>query len=364
MQPGIALQHMTSSASHSPATRPATEKPDSPVDAVITWVDGNDPAHRQKMMKYISKKQQKTSVVTGQDQTRFVESGELFYCIASIRTFAPWVQTIFLVTDHQKPTFCTPEYMCQNRVRIVDHRDIFSSLEFALPTFNSRTIETVLWRIPGLAERFIYFNDDFIILQPVEPEDFFQQDGVVLHGKWEKQVNYDKWRIGLNNIISRFAKSVLGITRSMHLLKQMKSAQRAGYTEKYFRAPHVPHPMRKSTLAAYYENYPEALKQNVRWRFRSLEQFSSIFLANHLEIAAGKAQLKEEKKALMFNPELDFGFSIRRKLRQIERGEARFGCLQAVEKLSESHQKELKAVLEKRLLGSGPAVEHQDKTGH
>jgi len=46
-----------------------------------------------------------------------------------------------------------------------------------LPTFNSLAIETMLWRIEGLADRFLYFNDDMMPVGPVKPADFFSRVG-------------------------------------------------------------------------------------------------------------------------------------------------------------------------------------------
>ena len=42
-----------------------------------------------------------------------------------------------------------------------------------LPTFSSFPIEVNLHRIKGLAERFVYFNDDMFLLKPVKRELFF-----------------------------------------------------------------------------------------------------------------------------------------------------------------------------------------------
>jgi hypothetical protein len=45
----------------------------------------------------------------------------------------------------------------------------------------------LLWRIEGLADRFLYFNDDMMFVGPVEPTDFFSSQGkVVLRGRWSK----------------------------------------------------------------------------------------------------------------------------------------------------------------------------------
>src|SRR5688572_9302128 len=45
--------------------------------------------------------------------------------------------------------------------------------------------KTMLWRIEGLADRFLYFNDDVMLVGPVEPTDFFSHDGKAkLRGRW------------------------------------------------------------------------------------------------------------------------------------------------------------------------------------
>ena len=121
--------------------------------------------------------------------TRFNDAGELEYCIRSILRFAPWFRRIHIVTDGQKPRILerlagTPH---AERFRVVDHAQIFRGHEQALPTFNSRSIITMLWRIEDLAEHFVYFNDDMALLRDVAEEDFFRDGRVVLRGQWRTQ---------------------------------------------------------------------------------------------------------------------------------------------------------------------------------
>ena len=48
----------------------------------------------------------------------------------------------------------------------------------ALPTFNSHAIEASLHHIDGLAEHFVYFNDDMFVGRPLRPEPFFTPNGL------------------------------------------------------------------------------------------------------------------------------------------------------------------------------------------
>ena len=57
-------------------------------------------------------------------------------------------------------------------VRVVYHRDFIPSRH--LPTFNSRTIEMFLHRIPGLAPYFLYGNDDMFPISPLPVTAFFR----------------------------------------------------------------------------------------------------------------------------------------------------------------------------------------------
>ncbi len=328
------------------------------IDAVITWVDGSDPKLAQKrretLAKYGSVINQPVNsstevpvseVATGRDTTRFIDNNELFFCIRSIRTFAPWVRRIFVVTDDQTPSFITPEYQKENRVQIIDHREIFSSYEWALPTFNTRTIETALWRIPGLAPRFIYFNDDFMLTQPLTPEDFFTESSVVIRGRWNRIIQYGPIRMKASDLLTWFARRFLGITRTMHLLLQMYSAKLAGCKKRYFRVPHVPHPVQTKTLQNFFEQNPDLFEQNIRYRIRNTAQFSAIFLAHHLEIMNENAVLERANNQLMLNGEMDRPRSLRSKLRQLESGNIKFACLHAFDQFSKNEQSEIKKTI-------------------
>lgn len=313
------------------------------IDAVITWVDGNDEIHQDKKRKALSDSSntKPSDLTTAYDSTRFIDNGELKYCILSIRKFAPWIRNIYLVTDNQRPDFLTSAFEHKYGITVVDHKEIFRGYDWALPTFNTRTIETALWRIPGLAPRFIYFNDDFVLTAPVLIEDFFTKNGVVLRGKWNNIQNYGKLRLALNRMVSFVAKKVLGITRSMHLLLQMKSASMAGFKQKYYRIPHVPYPVRKDVLEEYFKEHPDHFESNIKYKFRNVEQFSAIFLANHLEIADHQVHLKPAHDLVTVNGEIDWSFSIRNKIAKIKSGKTAFLCLQGFETISQSNQKRI-----------------------
>lgn len=56
------------------------------------------------------------------------------------------------------------------KLNLVTHDQIIEP--HCLPTFNSHAIEINIHKIEGLAEHFVYFNDDTFINSPLEPEFF------------------------------------------------------------------------------------------------------------------------------------------------------------------------------------------------
>jgi hypothetical protein len=143
------------------------------IDAVITWVDDQDPewlASKNRRAAGLGRK-----VTRALDEERFRNRDELRYCLRSIEQFAPFFRRIYLVTAGQVPAWLDTT---NPQIRLVNHEDIYSHKEF-LPTFNSSGIETQLHHIEGLAEHFVYFNDDFFLGQLCTPQDFFLENGII-----------------------------------------------------------------------------------------------------------------------------------------------------------------------------------------
>lgn len=239
------------------------------IDAVILWVNGNDHKHKIKISNYVDNK---SEISLTKFRTRFDQVNEIKFTIDSILKFAPYIENIHIITDEQTPEFL--EKIDNNdyykKVSIVDHKVVFKDFEQFLPTFNCRPIETCMHRIPGLAEHFIYFNDDFFLIKHTKPTDFFRNGLPVLRGKWLK---FDK-----DIFYKKFKKIRVG-----HKKAQQKAAQLVGL-KKYYNFKHTPHPLRKSTFKTYFNNNPNIFIENIKYRFRNENQFTPQGLANHIEI--------------------------------------------------------------------------------
>lgn len=133
------------------------------MDFVIIWVDGNDPEWQKEYFKYSNND-------TGGDkrEIRFREWDNLKYWFRGIEKFAPWVDKVFLVTCGHYPSWLN---LKAPKLRFIRHSDYIPH-EY-LPTFNANTIELNLHRIPELSENFVFFNDDFFLINSVKENRFF-----------------------------------------------------------------------------------------------------------------------------------------------------------------------------------------------
>ncbi len=137
------------------------------IDFVMPWVDGSDPAwqaERDARAKQVGKMDN-----CDNRNERYRDWDNLKYWFRGVEKFAPWVHKIYFVTWGHAPEWLDVDHP---KLEIVRHEDYIPKKY--LPTFNSHTIEWNLYRIKGLSENFVYFNDDMFVLRPVQPDDFFQ----------------------------------------------------------------------------------------------------------------------------------------------------------------------------------------------
>jgi hypothetical protein len=134
-----------------------------PTDIVYTWVE-TTPEFIAEKNKYLKN----TSYVNdeGSSKIRYENHDELKYSLRSLMNF-PYYRNIYIVVkDGQRPDFLNNN----SNVKIINHSEIIPHKY--LPTFNSHTIEAFLHHIPGLSDNYIYFNDDFMIMNPLD-KNFF-----------------------------------------------------------------------------------------------------------------------------------------------------------------------------------------------
>lgn len=247
-----------------------------PIDIVVLWVDGNDPAWQKEKAKYQPVKTTDANAVN-----RFRDWGLMKYWFRSIEHFAPWVRTIHFVTWGHTPDFLRLDHP---KLHIVRHEDYLP--QDCLPTFNACAIEMSIHKIEGLADTFIFFNDDMFLLRPVAPEVFFRNGLPVVNGSENVNAPLGKLHVwhglffnDLGIINQHFEKQAAvkqnrrkylnrayGFKRNLKtfLLEELYKTRFVG-----FELTHAAAAYRKESFEAVWEAEPEMLLETTSHKFRT-----------------------------------------------------------------------------------------------
>lgn len=260
------------------------------MDAVITWVDGSDPAHQAKMAPFLAGFKKNPISAS---PTRFADCGEIEFCVMSIIRFAPWIENIYIITDSQQPQFYTrvTDPILRKRIRIIDHREIFRGYEYSLPLFNSLSIEAMLWNISDLSDDFIYLNDDMMFVRPTPVEAFRVDNKYVLKGQTKMRKGELWWH--------RLKIKLLGHSESSRVsFRQLQenSAAIIDNSHDYLDLPHCPHILNRHILRFLFQQNFEMFKKTISYKFRHPQQIWSVSLFVHYVLAHDRATMDSRFK--------------------------------------------------------------------
>ncbi|PWV57614.1 stealth family protein [Nocardiopsis sp. L17-MgMaSL7] len=253
-----------------PFTWKLADDVDFPIDVVYTWVDGEDPEHATKRARH--QPESASAHEHASNSSRFTSRDELRYSLRSLEAYAPFVRNVYLVTDGQVPAWLDTE---APGISVVDHRDILPAE--ALPTFNSHAIESRLHHISGLAEHWLYLNDDVFLARPVRAGQFFHANGIA-------QVPFSPFQFGTGDPVSgEPAPNSAGKNVRALLERDFGRA----ITNKF---KHAPHPQVRQVALEMEERYREELERTARSRFRSLSDVAfTATLHHHYAVLTGRA---------------------------------------------------------------------------
>lgn len=245
-------------------------KEDCCIDFVLPWVDDSDSQWQAERRRY---KGDDGGFMNAND-ARYRDWGILKYWFRCVERNASWVRKIHLVTCGHYPSWLNLNHP---KLNFVKHEDYIPAKY--LPTFSSHPIELNLHRIEGLAEQFVYFNDDIFLLAPVKPTDFFK-DGLPRDcGLRVFPVVYDVGLINLNdiNIINRefnfkqqFKQNIWKWMNYRYGLQNIRNILFWHY--EYFtgaKVLHLANSYRKSTFEEVWQKYGPELDQTCMHKFRS-----------------------------------------------------------------------------------------------
>lgn len=301
--------------------------PENKIDFVITWVDGGDAAWQREKCKYDA------SADSDDMDERYRDWENLRYWFRGVEKYAPWVRKIHFITWGHLPPWLDTEHP---KLNIVRHEDYIP--EEYLPTFNSHTIEWNMHRIEGLAEQFVYFNDDIFLTGHMRPEDFFRDgkpcDMLAFQPVIANPENPVMSHIYMNNslVLSKYFK------KRENVKKQPGAYYKVGYPLLYFGynllellfpqytgfyTVHGASPFLKETYETLWKKERNVLNQTCSHRFRS-QQDVSQYLAREWQKLTGNFHPQNVTKHFRyFNVKSDNPLLVE----TIAKGKARMVCV-------------------------------------
>lgn len=250
------------------------------IDFIVTWVDMNDSNWQEEFAQYSGKiNKTKNEVV----DARFRDYGLLKYWFRGVEKFAPWVRKVHFVTCGQKPEWLNPNHP---KVQLVNHMDFIP--ENILPVFNSNLIEIYLHKIPDLSEHFVYFNDDFFIINHIAQERFFL-DGL------PNDIAAFRTNFGLSQYEKMLKNNLVLINKFFDKKEIMERDHEKWFNESYgkkarwtnllrpcnkistLRTPHNAQPFLKKTFVEIWEKCENELKEMSSHRFRNEKDYTPEF---------------------------------------------------------------------------------------
>lgn len=266
-----------------------------PVDIVIPWVDGADPAWKRE--KDYSRKifcpDEKSDL-----NIRFEDWDNLQYWFRAVEKFMPWIHRIILITWGHLPGFLNCNHP---KLMIVKHSDYIPGAY--LPTYNSNTIEMNCHRIRELSENYILFNDDTFPLQPIR-EDYYFKNNKVCDEAVENIIAAAESGPIANMARYTQVNNMMIINRHFHKREVQKAHYDKWYCEDYgellertkslaywydfpgFHDPHMANALKKSTLKKLWDIEPDALHKASLNHFRAYSDVTQ-YLIRYWQLCEG-----------------------------------------------------------------------------
>ncbi len=284
---------------------------DAPIDIVYLWVDGNDSTWRAKRQAALQQLPSDTSAAMARYSNvegRFRDNHELRYSLRALEKFFPDHGHVYIVTDAQAPDWLR----ASDRLTLVDHRDLMP--EASLPTFDSGHIESWIHHIPGLSERYFYFNDDVFFGAPVQVTDWFSDTG--FHVTWSNEpgVTDEAMRMDATSLENACRLSIQWLSAKARSGASVLREQDPLYQSTFRTFAHSPRPMLKSILLELELTAPELFATVRSTVFRSWDKptivsdfvlrwalahgLASIRPYRHRHVSSGEANQNEQLQAL------------------------------------------------------------------
>ena len=225
------------------------------IDLVVPYVDNTDKVWIKGFKDFCKSHAEYKGHLQTINGERYRDRDNLFSLnLRLIRACLPFVRNIYLIVSNIEQI----KGLNTKGINVVLHEDIMP--KEILPTFNSSVIEMFVGNIKGLAEHFIYINDDMFPVRKMKPTDFFTEDG--------KGVKMDIYPLHITTESNLFRKMVIRIYRDV-----FKDTDDYLGDDFYLRPEHSASPLLLSVVQDTYKKYEAQIRAHCE-PFRNPQQFN------------------------------------------------------------------------------------------
>lgn len=307
----------------------ANEMVSEPIDFVITWVDGNNPEWQQLKSKYRPGENEDGR------KRRYRDWNNLQYLFRGIEKYASWVRNIYLVTPGFWPEWIRMDHP---KLKLIDQNTLLSA--DCIPTFNNAAVELMFHKLPGLSERFVYFNDDMFLLNHTKPSDFFkaglpcdnpgfcalqamgEKDGPGGYGYAVMSTRLIARFFDKQDVVRNNRKKIYSLLNRKDIIKTILVSPYHHFTG--INETHLPYSYLKKTFETVWEKAPEELNKTIHDRFRN--EFSVVhWIMRYWQICSGEVAVRDRNDGHFF--EIQRYEDCHNIIREIERQKYKMICI-------------------------------------
>ena len=234
------------------------------IDIVITWVD----PHNKEWLEEKNYLHQRVKGRTLQYNTvaNYSSYDEIKYCLRSIYKYMPWFNHIYLVTNNS-----APKWLKRTKyITVIHYRDLMPD---NVPSYNSNTIEAMLYKIPDLQEYFYYFNDDFILTKPVKINDLIHSTLGRLQYPKETDILFSSFQY--YTILQKIEEKIIKMDTGVSIARK-NSIKRMNLPNTGIVSGHTPKILNKTLCRAFNKTMSHEIDNLIKTPFRTNTNFTYL----------------------------------------------------------------------------------------
>lgn len=201
---------------------------------------------------------------------------DIFYSIKSVKKYIENLRTIWIIVDDIVTIEQIKSLVVDvkdDKIRIVHYKD-FMPKRYLPILWNSNVLESWIWKIKGLSEKFIYMNDDMYIGKKCSHDTFYYNDMPIVRINRGSPNHSPTVRVEGNDHLAMWQNAVK--EHNIH----------------YTRLAHNCMPYKKSLLAKYYKLYKNQVEKASLNTVRSgKDDFNLLRFTGSLSVMHGDAIL-------------------------------------------------------------------------